>query len=163
MPETGQRPDLPDTVEQKRKRVSAKEAAKTAEALSKTNIIPTAPEPGSGGVAGRTGGGSGIGISIGSGADGFGDNWYARSVETRLSNNWIRPAPGVHVEMTYSFYINASGRIYNIKQEKSSGNPQMDLTALRAINAANPLSPPPPEFRGRAIKFVAHFVYPLNP
>jgi TonB family protein len=154
---------LPDTVEPKRKRVSAKEAAKTAEALAKSNVIPTTPEPGSGGVAGRSGGGSGIGISIGSGANGFGDHWYARGVEARISKNWIRPAPGVHVEMTYSFYINANGRIYGIKQEKSSGNPQMDLTALRAINASNPLTPPPPEFRGRAIKFVANFVYPLNP
>jgi TonB family protein len=154
---------LPDTVEPKRKRVSAKEAAKTAEAISKTNVIPTTPEPGSGGVAGQRSGGSGIGISIGSGANAFGDHWYARRVEARISENWMRPAPGVHVEMIYSFYIASNGRIYGVRQEKSSGNPQMDLTAERAINASNPLSPPPPEFRGRPVKFVANFVYPLNP
>ncbi len=39
----------------------------------------------------------------------------------------------------------------------------MDLMALRAINAANPLSPPPPEYRGKAIQFIAQFIYPPVP
>jgi hypothetical protein len=31
---------------------------------------------------------------------------------------------------------------------------------LRAIRAASPLSKPPREFQGKAIKFVARFVHP---
>jgi len=153
---------LPATIEPKRKRIDPKEAAKTADAISKTNVIPTAPEPGSGGVAAQSGG-SGIGVSIGSGAGENAGHWYARRVEARISKNWMRPAPGVRVEVIYSFYIAANGNIYNIKQEKSSGNPLMDLTAVRAINACNPLNPPPQEFRGRPVKFVANFVHPLDP
>ncbi len=158
---------LPGTIEPKTPKPSAREIAKPAK-VSPSNIIPTAPEPGSGGVA-RGGGGSGggfgggSGISIGTGSGGFGDSWYARTVEARISSNWIRPPEGVRVEMVYSFYIAADGTIYSIKQEKSSGNPQMDLTAERAIRASNPLAPPPQEFRGRAIQFVAQFIYPPNP
>jgi TonB family protein len=67
--------------------------------------------------------------------------------------------------MTYSFFIAADGTVSGIRQEKSSGNPQMDLTAERAIRAlqVDPLPPPPQEFRGRRIQFMAQFVYPPNP
>lgn len=157
---------LPGTLEARKK----PEVRKTAKAAPPPpgNVIPTAPEPGSGGVAGGSGGsgggsGGGHGVSIGTGSGGFGDNWYARQVETRISSNWTRPPEGMRVEIVYSFYIAANGTIYGIKQEKSSGNPQIDYTAMRAINASNPLSPPPLEFRGRPIQFVAQFIYPPVP
>ena len=158
---------LSGSVEPKKIKPTAKEIAKAAKAPI-SNVIPTAPEPGSGGIAGRSGGsggglGGGIGISIGSGSGGFGDHWYAQRVEARISSNWLRPAEGVHVEMIYSFFIAANGTIYGIKREKSSGNQQMDLTAERAIRASTPLSPPPAEFRGRPIQFIAQFVHPPNP
>ncbi len=153
---------LPATIEPKRKRIDSKEAAKTAEAISKTNVIPTAPEAGSGGVAGGNTG-SGIGVSIGLGTGEHAGHWYARLVAGRISDNWTKPAPGVRVEMIYSFYIARDGSIYRIESEKSSGNPLMDRTAERAIKASSPLTAPPEEFRGRPIKFVAHFVHPLTP
>jgi TonB family protein len=159
---------LPGSLEPKKKKPYIKETAKAAQVSPKSNVIPTAPEPGSGGIAGSSGGsgggiGGGNGVSIGAGSGGFGDSWYARTVESRVSSNWIRPSEGMHVEMVYSFYIAADGTIYGIKQEKSSGNSQMDLTAERAIRASNPLTPPPQEFRGRPIKFVAQFIFPPNP
>jgi len=146
---------------------SAKQAAKPKETAQPAgNAVPVEARPGSGGVAGSGAGsgggiGGGSGISVGTGSGGFGDSWYAQAVERRISERWLRPPEGMHVDMTYSFYINANGDIYGVKQEKSSGNPQIDLTALRAINAANPLSKPPREFQsGRAIQFVARFVHP---
>jgi len=143
-------------------------ASKKGVPASQSNLIPTAPQPGAGGTGGLSGGsgggvGGGVGVSIGSGSGGFSDSWYARTVEARLSSNWIRPAPGIRMEAVYSFYISASGNIYDIKQEKSSGNTALDLTAERAIRASNPLSPPPPEFQGRPIQFVAQFIYPPTP
>jgi TonB family protein len=158
---------LAGTIEPKKRKPNAKEAAKAAKVISESNVIPVAPEPGSGGVAGRSGGsgggmGGGNGVSIGGGSGGFGDSWYARAVEARISSNWIRPPEGIHVEMIYSFYIADDGTIYGIKKEKSSGNAQMDMTAERAIRASNPLRPPPREFRGR-IQFVAQFVHPPKP
>jgi outer membrane biosynthesis protein TonB len=166
---------LPGTLDSKKKAEVKKNAEvkksadvkKNAEKTSKDlhNIIPTASEPGSGGIAGSragTGGGmgGGNGVSIGTGSGGFGNSWYARAVESKISDNWQKPPAGMHVEMTYSFFINANGTIYGIKKEKSSGNLQIDLTAERAINSCNPLTAPPPEFRDKAIQFVAQFVYP---
>jgi len=69
----------------------------------------------------------------------------------------------VRVDMTYSFFIAADGTIYGIELEKSSGNQQMDLIAKSAILASSPLSPPPAEFRGRPMQFIARFVHPRNP
>jgi TonB family protein len=159
---------LPGTLDPKKKKPEPINPAKTAPVDPKSNIIPTIPEPGSGGIAGSSGGsgggiGGGNGVSIGTGSGGFGNNWYAQAVENRISSSWIRPPEGIRVEIVYSFYIAANGNIYNIKKEKSSGNEQIDMTALRAINASNPLTPPPLEFRGKVIQFVAQFIYPPVP
>lgn len=156
---------LPHTLEPKKK---PKPKPPVANPRPNDNVIPTAPQPGSGGSGGRSGGsgggfGGGIGVSIGAGSGGFGNSWYAQAVEGRISSNWIRPPEGVRVEMIYSFYINSNGTIRDVKQEKSSGNLEIDRTAERAIRNSNPLTPPPPEFRGRPIQFRAQFVYPPTP
>jgi TonB family protein len=158
---------LPNTVSPKKPARKAEQTATKKEA-PKSNVVPTAPElgaGGTGGVAGGSGGGvgGGIGVSIGSGSGGLGDSWYARAVETRISSNWVRPAvEGIRFEVVYSFYIAGDGSIYDIKKETSSGNVEIDLTAERAIRASNPLAPPPPEFRGRPVQFVAQFANAPN-
>jgi hypothetical protein len=134
-----------------------------------SNIIPTAPQPGNGGIAqsrSGSGGGSGggIGVSIGPGSGGLGDSLYAQSVANRISQNWPKPAEGTHVEMIFSFYISGKGTLYDIKKEKSSGNAMMDSTADGALFASynpDPLPPPPLEFT--RIRFVARFIYPSKP
>jgi TonB family protein len=160
---------LPGAVETKKAKAQPDQTARrAAPAVGNSNVIPTEPQPGAGGTGGLQGGsgggtGGGSGVSIGSGSGGVGDSWYARAVENRISSNWIRPAEGVRVEIEYSFYIASDGTIYNIRKDKSSGNIELDLTAERAIRASNPLAPPPPEFRGRAVQFIAQFVYPPSP
>jgi TonB family protein len=162
---------LPQTIEPKKPRVSPEEkAARDARPPAKTaNVIPTRPEPGAGGQGGVSGGsgggrGGGTGVSIGSGSGGFGDSYYARAVESRVSSNWIRPIDaGVRFEVVYSFVIAPSGAIAEIKRERSSGNDLLDLAAERAIRASNPLPKPPPEFGGRPILFMAQFVHPPTP
>ena len=167
-PKSEPKPDSKSATEPKSaaKQPDAKTAAKPKEStLPPGNAIPTEARPGSGGVAGTGAGsgggiGGGTGISVGTGSGGFGDSWYAQAVERRISERWIRPPEGMRVDVTYSFYINANGTIYDIKKEKSSGNAQIDLTAERAIRGANPLSKPPRELQGAAIQFVARFVHP---
>jgi TonB family protein len=159
---------LPDTVKPKKPRKVAETAANQAKKplpSRQSSVIPTAPEPGSGGIGGRASGsggglGGGSGVHIGSGTGGTGDSWYARAVESRISSNWIRPPEGVRIDVTYSFFIATDGSIYEIKKEKSSGSEALDLTAERAIRASNPLAPPPPEMRGRPVQFIAQFVHP---
>jgi hypothetical protein len=131
---------------------------------TETNRIPTANELGSGGTPGPRGSGGGIGggngIAIGVGSEGTGDSWYTRMVGDRISRNWIRPSEGMRVEIIYTIYIAADGTI-KFERVKSSGNKQLDDMAERALNTSNPLSPPPPEFRGRPITL--QFIYPTNP
>ncbi len=162
---------LPNTAKPKPPRKAPEKAVaaeKKAIPPSNTNVIPTAPQPGSGGAGGMSGGsgggrGGGVGVSIGAGSGGVGDSWYARSVEARISLNWIRPVQAGRVEIIYSFVINPDGSIRDITKEKSSGSEELDLTAERAIRASNPLAPPPPELRSRPVKFIAQFIYPPSP
>jgi biopolymer transport protein TolR len=154
---------LPRTIEPKKKKVQ--EILKAPKPTMDTSIIPTTGEKGSGGAGGISGGsgggfGGGIGVSIGSGSGSFGDHWYAREVERRISSNWTRPPEGFRVDITFSFNIDAYGRIHDIKKEKTSGNPEMDYMAERAIRVIKDLTQPPPEFRGQLIQFSARFVYP---
>jgi TonB family protein len=158
---------LPQTIEPKKIKPEAKAKTDNAKIPPDSNVIPVAPQPGSGGIGGRISGsgggiGGGIGISIGTGTGGYGDSLYARRVEARISSNWRRPEEGVRVDVTYSFFIAADGTINSIKLEKSSGNPMLDLMAEHAIRKSTDLTPPPQEFRGRPIRFIAHFVYPPN-
>ena len=163
---------IPDTVAPKktvpRQQQVIQSNEKKALPARPSNVIPTSPMPGAGGAGGFGGGsgggsGGGNGVSIGAGSGGFGDSWYARVVESRISSNWIRPPEGVRVEIVYSFFIAGDGGIYNVTKEKSSGNETMDLAAERAIRASNPLAAPPPELRGRPVQFVAQFIFPPSP
>ncbi len=159
---------LPDIPKEKKQPPAKKPPASPKKTPPNSIVVPTEPRPGSGGTGGISAGsgggrGGGSGVSIGSGSGGFGDSWYARAVEARISSNWIRPAPGVRVEIAYSFSIAPDGAIYEIKKEKSSGIEALDLTAERAIRASNPLAAPPPHLRGRPLKFLAEFIYPPGP
>jgi TonB family protein len=154
---------LPDMVKNKKK--STEPATKAAKAApgSLSNQIPDPDAKGAGGAGGSArGSGGGIGISIGSGSGGIGDNWYARRVEARIGGNWTKPliGPQQRIEIVYSFVVNANGTISEITKVKSCGNDALDLSAERAIRAANPLTQPPPELRGRPLLFMAQFVYP---
>jgi outer membrane biosynthesis protein TonB len=159
---------LPDTAREKKPPPPSRKAkGEEKKPPPSSLVVPTQPQPGVGGVGGVSAGsgggrGGGNGVSIGTGSGGFGDSWYARVVESRISSNWIRPSPGIRVEIVFSFYIASDGAIFDVKKEKSSGNEALDLTAERAIRASNPLAAPPLHLRGRPLQFVAEFVYPPN-
>jgi TonB family protein len=157
---------LPEANEPKKHKLTEKEIKQALKGRTGSNLIPTAPEPGSGGPGGSSSGagggsGGGNGVSIGAGSGGFGSpllDSYARDVEYRISKNWSKPE-GRRVEMTYSFYIEPNGSIRNVKLEQSSGDPLIDAMANSAINSLSfPRLTPPPG--GRLIKFVAKFIYP---
>jgi outer membrane biosynthesis protein TonB len=156
---------LPQTLRPKKNKIDSREA-KNTKPIPDSNRIPTAPEPGSGGIGRSSGGsgggiGAGNGVSIGPGSGGLGDSSYARQVEDRIGRNWIKPPEGMHVEMVYSFYIFANGAIGGIKLEKSSRNTQIDFNAERAIRLLTDL--PPPHMGIRPIQFIVQFIYPPSP
>lgn len=104
---------------------------------------------------GQPGAGAGTGVAFGDGA--FGDRYgaYVESIRTRISNEWlqgridasVRSAPRVYV----SFDIERDGSISNVRIEESSGNGQVDRSARRAVDASNPLSPLPRDYRGARV------------
>ena len=131
--------------------------------------IPRQPDPGSGGPGiqslgsgGGLGGGQGVTIGAGTG-EGAMDSWYVRLVEQRVGLNWLKTSLGrleTPVQTVISFEIQPDGTIDNVQIEQRSGIATVDLAAERAVQASNPLSPLPNEFRHLKVKFVAYFEYP---
>jgi periplasmic protein TonB len=81
--------------------------------------------------------------------------WYVAAVRSRISTNWllstvspnILTAPRVYL----TFEILRDGTIENVQTTQSSGIPEVDRSALRAVLASNPLGPLPPDFSGSKV------------
>ena len=88
------------------------------------------------------------GLNLGEFGDRYG--WYVGAVRNRISSNWllamisprIMTAPRVYV----TFSILRDGRIDEVKIVQSSGIPEVDRSALRAVLASSPLGPLPPDY-----------------
>ncbi len=102
------------------------------------------------------------GLSFGEGGD-FGDkySWYVAAVRNRISSNWllstispqIRSAPRVYM----TFVIQRDGAITDIQTTQSSGIPEVDRSALRAVLASSPLNPLPRDYSGGSVKVEFYF------
>jgi len=102
------------------------------------------------------------GLSFGEGGN-FGDRygWYVAAVRNRISGNWllstvspnILTAPRVYL----NFEIRRDGAIENVQITQSSGVPEVDRSALRAVLASNPLAPLPPDYSGSFVKVEFYF------
>ena len=131
--------------------------------------VPRKADAGSGGTGGAPtgsgggfGGGQGVRVGSGTGQEGL-HSWYARQVEQRVGQNWLRSSLGNlarPVETVVSFEVQRNGHIYRIRLEQPSGVPAVDLAAQRAIRASSPLPALPPELRNRRVRFVTYFQYP---
>lgn len=74
-----------------------------------------------------------------------GGDYYSMIVK-KIRQEWVFPESlDRNLEAIISIRILKDGTIKIEKIEKSSGNPLFDRYALRAINKANPLPPPPQE------------------
>jgi protein TonB len=101
----------------------------------------------------------GLGFGEGNFGDRFG--WYVDGVRNRISSNWllstISPnlltAPRVFVH----FDINPDGTITNVEVTQSSGIPEVDRSAVRAVLASNPLGPLPPGYSGNKVSVEFYF------
>jgi TonB family protein len=102
------------------------------------------------------------GLVMGEGGS-FGERygWYVAAVRNRISANWllstispnIASAPRVYV----TFEILRDGSISALQMTQSSGVPEVDRSALRAILASNPLAPLPPDYAGGSVKVEFYF------
>jgi protein TonB len=102
---------------------------------------------------------------VGFGDATFGDRygWYVEALTRRISQNWLKSlidprvakAPRVYL----SFDIAHDGKISNLGVQQSSGNPQLDRSAQRAILASDPMPALPPDYRGGNVNVIFYFEY----
>src|SRR5581483_1058088 len=97
------------------------------------------------------------------GSAGFGDrySWYVAAVRNRISSNWllsmisptIMSAPRVYL----TFDIMRDGSVRNLEIVQSSGIPEVDRSALRAVLASSPLGPLPNDYPGASVHVQFYF------
>lgn len=100
-------------------------------------------------------------LSVGTGNFGERYGWYVSAVRSRISTNWllstispnILTAPRVYL----TFDILRDGSIDNVQITQSSGIPEVDRSALRAVLASNPLGALPPDFSGNKVSVNFYF------
>jgi TonB family protein len=101
------------------------------------------------------------GINFGAGDFGQRFGWYVQAVRQRISSNWllsmispnILSAPRVYVD----FDILRDGTITNPTVNQSSGIPEVDRSALRAVIASSPLAPLPQAYSGSKVHVEVYF------
>jgi TonB family protein len=162
-PDAQQIPKFKDAVKPEKLERVNKHIQKTEEEVPPDNAIPA----GLGGAPTLsytqvvTAGGTG-GLSMGEG-NSFGQRyaWYVASMRQRISSNWllapisstILSAPRCYL----TFEILRDGTINNVQITQSSGIPEVDRSALRAILASNPLPPLPPDYAGGSVNVQFYF------
>lgn len=101
------------------------------------------------------------GLKFGEGNFGERYAWYVNAVRSRISANWllatispgISTAPRVYID----FDILRDGTIANAEITHSSGFPEVDRSALRAVLASNPLGPLPPDYSDHKVSVEFYF------
>jgi TonB family protein len=97
------------------------------------------------------------------GAGDFGERYsfYVTAVRNKISSNWlvslvspnIVTAPRLYME----FDILRDGTINNVEITQSSGVPEVDRSALRAVLASNPMGPLPNDYAGSKVSVKFYF------
>jgi periplasmic protein TonB len=106
--------------------------------------------------------GGAIGVSAGEG-NSFGQRyaWYVASMRMRISGNWlltpISPSVTSAPRVMMTFVIQRNGSITEVEITQSSGVPEVDRSALRAILASSPLPPLPADYAGGSVNVQFYF------
>jgi len=108
-----------------------------------------------------TAGGAG-GLSLGpDNAFGTRYGYYVAAMRNRISSNWLMSTVSPNIlaaPRTYlTFQIQRDGTITNPEITQSSGIPEVDRSALRAILASNPLPPLPADYSGGSVNVQFYF------
>ena len=106
---------------------------------------------------------AGVGGVVMGQANSFGQRyaWYVASMRSRIIAKWlmvpvspnIASAPRAYL----TFEILRDGTVTNVQITQSSGIPEVDRSALRAILASNPLPPLPPDYAAQSVKVEFYF------
>lgn len=101
------------------------------------------------------------GLEFGEGQFGNRYGWYVAAVRNRISANWLLATISPHITQAPRVYVTfdilRDGTITNVNLRQSSGNPEVDRSALRAVLASNPLGPLPPDYPGNRVSVEFYF------
>ena len=160
----------PEKVEEKPEPTPVARVTPKAESTPKPKTTPRpkqtpkpAANPGRGALGLAAGSGVG-GVGGGSGPPGDpGLSFYAERVTSLIAEVWHQPyvnaPPGTLLECVIFFSISRDGITRDHAVETSSGIPNMDKSALRAVIDAGQLPPLPPTYRGSELTVSFQFQY----
>lgn len=101
------------------------------------------------------------GLNFGEGAFGERYGWYVAAVRNRISANWLLATISPNIVTAPRIYINfdvlRDGTIDNVEIAQSSGIPEVDRSALRAVLASNPLGPLPADYARSKVSVEFYF------
>jgi protein TonB len=101
------------------------------------------------------------GLSVGEANFGDRYGWYVAAVRNRISSNWLLSAVSSSItaapRIVLNFDILRDGSVTNVQMVQSSGIPEVDRSALRAVLASNPLGPLPADYSGNKVSVEFYF------
>jgi protein TonB len=125
-----------------------KPAASPAKAAGPALELPSA----AGTANGAT---SGAGISFGASVTSFDADfpfaYYVEQLLSLIGANWFKPESAEGTNCVVSFRVLRSGQVTDVKVDTTSGVSYYDRAAARAVYAANPLPPLPPDYRNDSL------------
>lgn len=106
------------------------------------------------GAFGFTGGGGDFGNRY---------SWYVQAVQRKVSENWLKYEVDPSITDAKRFYltfdITRGGAPQNVTIEQSSGVPQLDQSAVRAIQRIDTFGPLPQDYSGNKVSVEFWFDY----
>jgi protein TonB len=100
---------------------------------------------------------------IGARSSTFGDQFgaYLQVLQQRISSKWRASELDARLKnvptCVVAFEILRDGRVQSLRVVQSSGNQELDLSALRAVTEASPFEPLPPGYQGSVAKMEVGF------
>jgi TonB family protein len=109
------------------------------------------------------GAGGGPGGAFGTGGTPFPFPWYVENVLSKIELNWVKPyiletTPQEYDCVVY-FVITRAGQVRDVKVERGSGIPSLDLSAESAIQSSTPFPPLPNQWLEPDLAFRVNFTY----
>lgn len=86
---------------------------------------------------------------------------YLADLERRIKTNWVPPKGKENKRAEVLFKVERDGRLVKSRIYKSSGFPNYDYAALKAVETAAPFRPLPQEFKEKSIDVMFTFDYHL--
>jgi len=105
----------------------------------------------------------GFGFTGGGGDFGSLYAWYVKTVQQKVSENWLKYEvdPGISTaqRVYITFDIARDGHPFNVQVEQSSGVPSLDISAVRAIQRIDTFGSLPPGYSGNKVSVEFWFDY----